>query len=342
MPEVPLAIQDITSSIQEPDLFIDSDTSKSRTDDKISKHSLEPINNIFSYNSFYTNLFTIKPDEYELYKQKMITQELLNPEYKISFELIFTDILKLFRELMSNIYPKIPNNSKKRIKIIYLKSLLNFRIIVPPEFIRTTYKFDIKISDNMEVTITPYYPIIDNNPLDCLNNGTIYDTILNYINNTVNCKKPYQEYVEEENFDYEYSIPLFNIMRLGDVDYNNRSKINKLNYHIKQFISINLKTKQTTQEKHDTIRSIFKNHGWKEGMQSISYISNTISKLKIARFLENKEYYNILIMIVIFSWNDFKNEIDLAHLKIQYTHLLNLNRDRIESIDSLFKLFENK
>lgn len=306
------------------------------------KNSIQHSKQFNSYESFYTNLFTIKLNEYELYRNKILTQEQLTPQFKISFELIFTDILKTFRELMSNIYPKMFNDSEKQIKIIYLKSLLNFRIIVPPAFIRTTYKFDIQISDNMELTITPYYPIIDSNPLKFLNNGTMYDTILNYINNTVKCKKPYQEYVEEENFNVEYSIPLFNIMRIGHVDYKNPPMINKLNYNIKQFIHANFKNKKTTQEKHDLAKSIFKNHGWIKGMESISYISNTISKLKIARFLENKEYYNILIMIIIFSWNDFKEFIELDKLKIQYTHFLNLKRDPIESFDSLFKLFENK
>ena len=43
-----------------------------------------------------------------------MTQEQLTPENKISFEIVFTDILKTFRELMSNLLP-MTNDLKKQI-----------------------------------------------------------------------------------------------------------------------------------------------------------------------------------------------------------------------------------
>jgi len=293
-------------------------------------------------------MYTINPDEYELFKQKNLTQDILEIEYKSSFEKIFDSLLKTCRELTKHLLPNnVISKNPLQVKIIYLNKLMHFRIIIPRLTFRTTYKFNIELikldKGEFNIDIVPYYPILDSNPLNYLKeNDDIYSTLLHYINETIDTKKLHQKYIEEENFSKEYSLQLFKLLRLNCIDNNNQVEINKLNKYIKNFMNAVCLEKMTKQEKYDKVRDIFVQHGWTNGMNTNKYICETISNLKIARYFENKEYYNILIRIIIFSFNDFYKILNLDNLKNQYTNLLNLNRDRIEIIDSLFTIVENK
>jgi len=298
--------------------------------------------------SFNNSMYTINPDEYELFKQKNLTQDILEIEYKSNFDKIFDSLLKTYRDLTKHLLPNnIISKNSLQVKIIYLNKLMHFRIIIPRLSFRTTYKFNIELikldNGNFNIDIVPYYPILDSNPFNYLKeNDDIYSTLLHYINETIDTKKLHQKYIEEENFSKEYSLQLLKLLRLNRIDNNNQVEINKLNKYIKNFMNAVCSEKMSKQEKYDKVRNIFVQHGWTNGMNTNKYICDTISNLKIARYFENKEYYNILIRIIIFSFNDFYKVLNLDNLKNQYTNLLNLNRDRIDIIDSLFTIVENK
>ena len=67
----------------------------------------------------------------------------------------------------------------------------------------------------------------------------------------------------------------------------------------------------------------------------------TVSELKIAYYLPNKIYYDILINIIIFNFNEFKDSLYLDNLQKQYFYYLNIRKERFECFDNLFKLYHN-
>ena len=97
----------------------------------------------------------------------------------------------------------------------------------------------------------------------------------------------------------------------------------------------------STKDKMENLMNLFKIHGWESGMNCKEYVCNVITNLNIAKYCANKDYYDILVSIIIFNWNTFKETINLDSLIIQYTHYMNITKKNIDSFDNLFKIYNS-
>jgi hypothetical protein len=229
----------------------------------------------------------------------------------------------------------------------FIDSFYNIELIIPTGTLnRPTYKFDIQTLDFININVTPFYPVIKKNPLNFLcekvSSNSLFTTIEYYIRSTKSLIRPFQEYIEEENFDVEYSINLFNLIKFNKLsDLQDSKVISKvINTNIRKLMIKHVSTEQslTTKDKMKNLMDLLKIHGWDSGMNCKEYICNVVTNLNIATYCPNKNYYDILISIIIFNWNTFKETINLDSLKSQYNHYINITKKHIETFDNLFKI----
>jgi len=179
---------------------------------------------------------------------------------------------------------------------------------------------------------------------------------LSKFKNTKSLIRPFQEYIEEENFDVEYSINLFNLIKfnkLSDLKVS-QTMTKVINTNIEKLMNKHICTKKSrntqgvlieiryssTKDKMENLMNLFKIHGWDSGMNCKKYVCNVVTNLNIATYCANRDYYDILVSIIIFNWNSFKETINLDSLKLQYNQYINITKKNIESFDNLFKIYD--
>ena len=350
-----LSIKDdqITDEEDEEEILLEKD---------LGQQNPNSLNSNENYYSYFTDSISINPNEYNFFRQKINFQRTLSKLNQIHFEIFFSQLLHIKRELINKInYSNIYEGDIK-LEMKFIDSFYNIELIIPTgTFNRPTYKFDIQTLDFININITPFYPVIKKDPLNFLgekvSSNSLFETITNYIHNTKSLIRPFQEYIEEENFDVEYSINLFNLIKfnkLSDLqDSNVTSKV--INTNIRKLMNNYISTKKSrntqgilieiryssTKDKMENLMNLLKIHGWDHGMNCKEYVCNVITNLNIAKYCANKDYYDILVSIIIFNWNTFKETINLDSLIIQYTHYINITKKNIDSFDNLFKIYNS-
>ena len=271
------------------------------------------LNNLYSYYNSLVNI-NYKDIYLHLLKNKFTPSDI---NKKFSFEKIFVFI----KNFINYFYKNPPYD-----EIFLGNNLFDFRIV------KNNYIFNVKIDPlNYIVNISPISPVLTTNPLEYFGTEkTCEELIENYIKKTKNLN-----HVK----DNKYNTNIFNIMKYYYLTKSD-SNLKELKHNIKMYID-NILKKNTLKRNTELLLNIFKNHGWNNGMNSKTYIMKTVSELKIAYYLPNKIYYDILINIIIFNFNEFKDSLDLDNLQKQYIYYLNIRKERFECFDNLFKLYHN-
>lgn len=304
---------------------------KIKEEDKTKNKKIVPKKEDLSVLSFYNSLITITPDNHDLYLLKM--NHVYDKGINVCVELLFQELLALKKT-----YDIEFNTNNPSLYNFTVTSKQNIVLNKTEEEEEVEFSFVVNIypKDKHFVTdIIPIKPILNINLLHQLNIGTLKEKFDNYITSSYN-------YVNLEmlksNKCYLGEIIKLKKYRILINDIESKKRICKTIKSLMEKINLIKSNNSVDNKYYEILFKLFVEHGYKDGLNMLDYIIDTIETLKIAWFVNNQLYYKILLNIVINRYSDFKDKLDLTSLKSQYNTYVSLGREKIDEFETLFNL----